>query len=411
VDERTQKPAALRARPEMPAARLLALLMAMTAIGPLSLNILVPALPTLVLVFATDAATAQLAVSLFILGLAVAQLALGPLSDRYGRKPIVLAGLALTVLSSAIGMAATGIGFVIAARVVQALGASTGLVIGRAIVRDLYEREHAAAMIGWVTTAMVVAPMVAPLIGGILDTAIGWEATFAFVALASGSVLAWAWRTLPETKPDHVTSAGFRHLASDARLLGRDATFWGYVLVAGLGTATFFVFLGGAPHAVISIMGRSSAEYGAWFMVNAFGYMMGNVVAARLAPRFGLEPLIHAGIALEVAGAVVAVAATWLASDAGPAILFFPQAMISFGNGVLLPNAMAGAVSVRPQAAGTASGMAGFVQMGLGAISAQAGAWLVGDAESAMPMSLAMLVVAAGTGLSALLVRRGTGRH
>jgi len=183
--------------------RLLPLLMAMTAIGPATLNILVPALPGLVARLASDTGTAQLTLSLYLLSLAAAQLLLGPLSDRFGRRPVVLAGLTLDVVASLGAIAASSIRALIMARVIQAVGASTGIVIGRAIIRDLYERERAAAMIGLVTTAMVISP----LIGGILDTAFGWEAIFLFIAAFSGAVLLWAAAVLPETRPATIANA------------------------------------------------------------------------------------------------------------------------------------------------------------------------------------------------------------
>ncbi len=287
---------------------LLALLMAMTALGPLTLNILVPAVPNLVATMNTDPATVQLTISLYLFGIAVSQLVLGPLSDRFGRRPVVIAGLAVTAAASVLAIAMSSIGGLIAARTLQAFGASSGLVIGRAIVRDLYDRERAASMIGWVTTVMVVAPMVAPLIGGLLDTAFGWEAIFVFVAVSSCAVLAWAVLALPETRPDHITGGGMRFIAGESRELLRDRNFLGYMLAGGIATATFFAFLGGGPHLVIGIMGRSSAEYGAWFALTAFGYMIGNLIAARLSPRFGIENMIRAGIALQILGAVVSIA-------------------------------------------------------------------------------------------------------
>jgi DHA1 family bicyclomycin/chloramphenicol resistance-like MFS transporter len=387
---------------------LLALLMAMTAIGPLSLNILVPATPGLVATLNTDPGTVQLTVSLYLLGLAVSQLALGPLSDRFGRRPVVLCGLLLTVVSSFAALAATSIGSLIVARTFQAFGASTGIVIGRAIVRDLYDRERAASMIGWVATVMVMAPMVAPLIGGLLDTALGWEATFVFVGVFALLVLGWAWLGLPETRPDHVTGGGITYLASEARSLLGSAAFNAYVLAATLGSATFFAFLGGSPHVVIGLMGESSASYGAWFITTAFGYLLGNLAAARLSPRVGIERMIRAGLAFEVAGALFSVLIVWLFPLGGPATIFPPQFFVSFGNGVLMPNAIAGAVSVRPQAAGTASGIMGCAQMAVGALAAQALSWLVAASTTALPMVIAILAiaVAAVTGY-AWLMRRG----
>jgi DHA1 family bicyclomycin/chloramphenicol resistance-like MFS transporter len=386
--------------------RLLALLMAMTAIGPATLNILVPALPGLVSLLASDAETVQLTLSLYLLSLATAQLLLGPLSDRFGRRPVVLGGLTLAVVAALAAIATTSIGALIAMRIAQAVGASTGVVIGRAIIRDLYERDRAAAMIGLVTTAMVIAPMISPLIGGVLDTAFGWEAIFVFIALFSGAVLLWAMFVLPETRLASAAQTPAT-LLRDCGVLLASAKFHGYVLAGALGSAPFFTFLGGGPHVVVSLMGRTSAEYGFWFAVTSFGYMSGNFTASRLSQRFGVDAMIIAGIAFELIGATLTVALVAGLPDSGPAIIFLPQMVISYGNGLLLPNAIAGAVSVRPQAAGTASGMTGFTQMAVGAASTQTVSILLAAATTAMPMAWMMLIATVATGGSFFaLVRR-----
>jgi len=380
--------------------------MAMTAIGPATLNILVPALPGLITRLNTDTGTVQLTLSLYLLSLAAAQLLLGPLSDRFGRRPVVLAGLALSVLASLAAIAANSIGALIGARVVQAIGASTGIVIGRAIIRDLYERDRAAAMIGLVTTAMVIAPMVSPLIGGILDTAFGWEAIFLFIALFSAAVWLWAVAVLPETRPASVAHTPVRLWQEWRALLG-SAKFHGYVLCGALGSAPFFTYLGGGPHVVVTMMGRSSAEYGLWFAATSLGYMAGNFTASRLSQRFGVDAMIMAGIVFELVGAcltTVLVASFW---EAGPAIIFLPQLVIAYGNGLLLPNSIAGAVSVRPQAAGAAAGMTGFAQMATGAASTQVVSILLAGASTAMPMAWMLVVMVVATGVAyAALVRR-----
>jgi DHA1 family bicyclomycin/chloramphenicol resistance-like MFS transporter len=386
--------------------RLLALLMAMTAIGPATLNILVPALPGLVDRLASDAGTVQLTLSLFLLSLATAQLLLGPLSDRFGRRPVVLGGLALAVVASLAAIATASIGTLIAARIVQAVGASTGVVIGRAIIRDLYERDRAAAMIGLVTTAMVIAPMISPLIGGVLDTAFGWEAIFLFIALFSGTVLVWAIIVLPETRPASTAQSPAMLLRDWGALLA-SGKFHGYVLAGALGSAPFFTFLGGGPHVVVTLMGRTSAEYGVWFAITSLGYMSGNFTASRLSQRFGVDVMIMAGIAADLVGATITVALVAGLPGAGPAIIFLPQLVISFGTGLLLPNAIAGAVSVRPQAAGTAAGMTGFTQMAIGAASTQIVSILLAGATTAMPMAWMMLLAVVATGVSFFaLVRR-----
>ena len=386
--------------------RLLALLMAMTAIGPATLNIVVPALPGLVTRLASDTGTVQLILSLYLLSLATAQLLLGPLSDRFGRRPVVLAGLALSVVASLAAIAASSIGTLIGARVVQAIGASTGIVIGRAIIRDLFERDRAAAMIGLVTTAMVIAPMVAPLIGGILDTAFGWEAIFLFLAVFSGVVLLWAVFVLPETRPARVAQTPGM-LIQEWRALISSAKFHGYVLCGALGSASFFTFLGGGPYVVVTLMGRSSAEFGVWFAVTSLGYMSGNFTASRLSQRFGVDAMIVIGIVFQLIGAGLTALLVATMPEAGPAIIFLPQLVISFGNGLLLPNAIAGAISVRPQAAGAAAGMTGFAQMAIGAASTQIVSIALAGSSSAMPMAWMMVIVAVATGVAyGALVRR-----
>jgi DHA1 family bicyclomycin/chloramphenicol resistance-like MFS transporter len=375
-----------------PPPNLLFLLIAMTAIGPLSLNILVPAVPGLVLALSTDTAAVQLTISLYLLGLAAAQLVLGPLSDRFGRRPVVLAGLALTAISSAAAIITSSIAGLIISRVIQSIGASVGIVVGRAIIRDLVDREHTAATIGLVTTAMVVAPMVAPLIGGLLDTAFGWQAIFIFVAVSSALVFVWALLVLPETRKQHI-DAPRRHFWSDLRLLFSSKEFLAYVAASTFASGSFFVFLGGAPHVSVTMMGRTSAEYGAWFMLNSIGYMSGTFLAARLSVRYGLDKMIHWGLMIQLVMAGMAAVLAAFFFSLGPAIIFIPQLLISLGNGMVIPNAVAGAVSVRPEMAGTASGITGFVQMAFGAGMAQLAAWLVAGASSGLPLPLTMVAI------------------
>jgi DHA1 family bicyclomycin/chloramphenicol resistance-like MFS transporter len=360
--------------------------MAMTAIGPATLNMMVPALPGLTRILDTDAGIVQLTLSLFLLSLATAQLLLGPLSDRFGRRPIVLGGIAITVLASLAGIAASSIHALIAVRILQAIGAATGIVMSRAIIRDLFDRNRAAAMIGLVTTAMVIAPMVSPMIGGILDTTFGWEAIFIFITCFSAIVWVWAAATLPETRP-----AGIEHtpgaIARDTRALLGNAKFLGYVLAAALGSAPFFTFLGGGPYIVVTMMGRTSVEFGFWFALTSLGYMAGNFSVSRMSQRFGVDTMIMAGIGVEFAGAILTVILIAIAPDAGPVIVFVPQAIISFGNGLMLPNAIAAAISIRPQAAGTASGITGFTQMSLGAASTQMASVVMSHVATPMPMA------------------------
>ena len=375
--------------------RLLLLLVAMHAIGPTSLTIIVPSVPAMAVQLASDPGLIQLTISLYLVCLAVAQLFLGSLSDRFGRRPVVLAGIALTALTSFAAMVAPSAIALIVARSAQAFGASAGMVIGRAMIRDLYDRDRAAAMIGWVTMTTVVVPMLAPLLGGILDTAFGWRAIFAFLGAMSLAVLIWAFFALPETRPVHRPDAQPARLAREAGMLLTNRSFIGYSLSGALGCGAFFAVLGGGSHLVVNIMGRSSVEFGIWFGVTSFGYMIGNFFAGRYSQRYGVDWMVRWGLIIEVIGTAMTVAVAVLIPDVGPAPIFALQVVIQIGNGMLLPNAIAGAVSVRPQVAGTAAGIVGFTQMAIGAVAAQGMTAIHIGATSAIPLSVAMLVWAA----------------
>jgi DHA1 family bicyclomycin/chloramphenicol resistance-like MFS transporter len=331
----------------------------------------------------------------------------GPLSDRFGRRPVVLAGLALASLASTAAIFAANIASLVVARVAQSLGASTGQTIGRAIIRDLYDREQAASMIGLVTSVVVLMPMVAPLIGGVLDTLFGWEAIFVFAAAVSFTICAWAALALPETRKVSPTPSWEHHFRADLAALAVSPRFFGYALCAGFGSAPFFSFLGGAPHVVVTLLGRTSAEYGLWFFIPSLGFMAGNFAVSRLTARFGIDALIWWGIALTIIGCLLNVLVYVALPGWEMATIFLPQIVIGVGNGLLLPTSVAGAVSIRPQVAGTASGATGFIQMAIGAAAAQLGGHVIAHASGAMPMLLLMLMFGVATAVAVwTLVRR-----
>jgi DHA1 family bicyclomycin/chloramphenicol resistance-like MFS transporter len=333
---------------------------------------------------------------------------MGPLSDRFGRRPVILAGLALTAAASVLAISVGTVGSLIVARVLQAFGASAGIVVSRAIIRDLFARNRAASMMGLVATVMVVVPTLGPLIGGLLDTGFGWPSIFLFTAITSAMVAAWAAIALPETRglnaPPGARAGFFRDLA----WLARSAKFAGYVCAGTLGSATFFAFLGGGPHVIITLMERSSAEYGIWFAISSIGYMAGNFAASRLSAGYGIDRMIWWGIAVEGVGVAMAALMAAFAMHWGPVIVFAPQLVISFGNGLLLPGAIAGAVSVRTQAAGTAAGIIGFSQMATGAAVTQYAGTLLAESPTAVPLAMLMVGLVAALAVSfGLLVRRG----
>jgi len=386
---------------------LLLLLMAMTSIGPTTLNIVVPALPQMANRLASDVATIQLTVTVYLLALAAGQLVMGPLSDRFGRRPVILAGLTLTAAASVLAITVGTVTSLIVARVLQALGASAGLVASRAIIRDLFDRNRAASMIGLVATVMVVVPTLGPLLGGLLETGFGWQAIFLFTAITSGAVVIWAAIALPETRKLNAAPGARQSFLAGLSDLARNAKFWGYVCAGAFGSATFFAFLGGGPHVIITLMERSPAEYGVWFAVCSIGYMAGNFGASRLSTRYGIDRMIWSGIGFEALGVMLSAVLAVFAMHWGPVIVFGPQLIVNFGNGLLLPGAISGAVSVRAQAAGTAAGIIGFTQMALGAAIAQYSGTLLAESPTAAPMATLMVALVAALAIGfALLVRR-----
>jgi DHA1 family bicyclomycin/chloramphenicol resistance-like MFS transporter len=391
--------------PRLAPRALVPLLVVLAAIGPMALNLPLPAVPGLARYFDTDPGTIQLTITLYLGGMAVAQLVLGPLSDRFGRRPVILGALAVTALMSLFAALAASAAMLILARVLQSFGASAGQVIGRAIIRDVFDKDRAASMIGWVTMAMVVAPMISPSIGGLMTETIGWRWVFAATALIAMVTLVLAFIRLPETRAV-VSSPTVGQLLRDAGDLVRNRVFLGYLLIGALSSVTFFSFVGGAPHATVTLMGQSSTAYGLWFMVNACGYMLGNAVCGRYAARFGSDRLIRWGSVMMLVMAMIQFAIAIGGWMVHPAWLFLPQAAIAFANGLQLPGAIAGAVSVRPEAAGSASGFVGFSQMGLGALAAQASGTLVGSLMSTVPMVAISLAGAIGALLSLALIRR-----
>jgi DHA1 family bicyclomycin/chloramphenicol resistance-like MFS transporter len=366
---------------------LMALLAAITALAPFSLQIFLPALPAIQSSFAVAPGVVQLALSLSILANAVANLAYGPLSDRVGRRPVLLVGLAAFIAGSLGCALAPSIELLIGARIVQSIGGAAGMVLARAIVRDLYDRERSASIIAYLTMAMVVAPMLAPTIGAVLLDVASWRAIF-YLVTGVGVALAWPIvGTLAETRPPEARRHGGPFAGASALL--RSGPFWSYTLQSTFGISVFFAFIAGAPYFMISVLGRSATEYGLWFILVSAAFMAGNLAAGRFSARVGLDRMVLAGALLGVAGA--GLAGTLVLGGAwAPLALFGPMMAVGLGNGFAVPNAQAGALSVYPLLAGTASGIAGFAQMFVAALVSQA----VGMVQNGTPYPMAGFMAA-----------------
>jgi len=385
------RPPGAATRNEIPTSRImLLLLVAMTGVAPISLYMLVPALPVLATTFGRDIGVAQMTVSLYMVGIACSQIIMGPLSDRFGRRPVLLAGLGLMVLASAACIFAETLPQLIAARFLQALGGATGMVVSRAIIRDLYSRERISSMISLVVAVMMIAQMLSPLTGGLLETAFGWRSIFYVVTAASLVIAVAIAVTLPETRRGRREAGSFR---GDVGNLLKSRAFIGYVLCQVLASQIIFTFAGGGPYIVVTQMGRSSAEYGAWFATTGFAYLIGNLFCVRFAPRHSLERLIWFGLALQLVGSLMNLVWGLTGLNQAPSWLFGTQMLVMFANAFVMSNSVAGAISVRPEAAGTASGAMGFLQMGLGSLLSQFGAYLGGHFSTPVPLNAAVVVL------------------
>lgn len=369
----------------------LLLLVVMTGIAPISLYILVPALPVLATTFGRDISIAQMTVSLYMVGIALSQLTMGPLSDKFGRRPVLLGGLALMVAASVACIFAETLPQLIAARFFQALGGASGMVVSRAIIRDIYERDRVASMISLVIAALMIGQMVSPLTGGLIETAFGWRAIFYAITIGALAVAVGIAIALPETRRNRaVGSGGFR---SDVRSLIKSRAFIGYVMCQVLASQIIFTFAGGGPYIVVTQMGRTSAEYGAWFATTGFAYLVGNLLCVRFAPRHSLEKLIWFGLALQLCGSLLNLLWSFTGWNEAPAWLFGTQMIVMVGNAFVMANSAAGAISIRPEAAGTASGAMGFLQQGIGALMSQFGAYLGGHSATTLPLTSAVLAI------------------
>ncbi len=384
---------------------MLLLLVAMTGVAPISLYMLVPALPLLATSFASDISIAQMTVSLYMVGIACSQILMGPLSDRYGRRPVLLAGLSLMVVASAACTFAQSLPALIVARFFQALGGATGMVVSRAIIRDLYNRERISSMISLVIAVMMIAQMLSPLSGGLIEAAFGWRAIFYVITAASILVAVAIALALPETRRVRLVTSSFR---GDVGSLVTSRAFIGYVLCQVLASQIIFAFAGGGPYIVVTHMGRTGAEYGAWFATTGFAYLIGNLFCVRFSPRYQLEKLIWFGLALQLAGSLLNLIWGLTGINQVPSWLFGTQMIVMFANAFVMSNSAAGAISVRPEAAGTASGAMGFLQMGLGSFLSQFGAWLGDHFATPAPLNAAVfaLSVACASTMVFIIPRR-----
>ncbi len=351
--------------------RMIILLAAVSALGPVGMQILLPALPVIKQKFYVTNDIAQLTLSLSMLAIAIGTLVYGPLSDKFGRKRVMLVGIVITIFGSIVCFVADSIMLLISGRFIQAFGGAVGLVLARAIVRDVYGPEEAARVIATLVMVMVVLPMMSPALGGELMQRFGFESVFIVIAFASAIAFVFLFLWLPETLAKPVPFEGVKSMLMTFSKLFASRVFCGYAFCVTFVSVVFFSFISAAPEIMVSVLKRPPTEYGYYFIMIPAGFMTGNYVARHYGRTISIDNMIAIGASIGVIGIVLAFLLQTLGMSS-PIALFLPIALAVFGNGITLPNAQAAAINEFPEYAGTASGLTGFLQMAVSSVAAQA---------------------------------------
>jgi Bcr/CflA subfamily drug resistance transporter len=357
----------------------------LSALSALTLNAIIPSLPAMSRDLAARESVVALAISGYMLVSALFQVALGPVSDRIGRRPVVLSAMAVYVVASAGCMLAQDVTVLLAFRALQGVVVA-GTVMSTAAIRDRYSMRDSAGKLGAISSAMAVAPMLGPLLGGLLDTALGWRAVFALYTLFGAAVLALAWVDMGETRRPGLPPPRL----SDWAALLASPPYWAYVLCVSFSVGAFFVFVTGVPYVATATWGLTPALVGLGVGSITGGFVLGAAITARLAPRSRPARLILAGRLVSAAALLVALG-LFASGVSHPAAIFGPTMFVGFGNGLTVGCANAGAISVRPDLAGTSAGLSGALVVAIGALLSWLTAYVV--ERDAAPATLVLLML------------------
>lgn len=375
-------------------------LILLAGLSALTMNVFLPSLPNMATYFRTEYWVLQMSVAVYLGVSAILQILVGPISDNLGRRPVILWGLALFVLATLGCIYAANATLFLVFRMCQAV-IVTAMVLSRAIIRDVVPADQAASMIGYVTMGMAIVPMIGPMLGGMLDETFGWQSSFWLMAISGIVLFVICYFDQGETKQatGETLSAQFGHYPD----LFASPRFWGYSIASGLSSGAFFAYLGGAPYVGTEIFHLSPSVLGFYFGAPALGYFVGNFLSGRYSVHVGINRMVLLGAITSTSATVLSLLVFGFGMGS-PASFFGFMTFVGLGNGMTIPNATSGMLSVRPHLAGTASGLGGAIMIGVGAIlSALAGVILTGS-DSAMPVLWLMVASTVGGLMAALFV-------
>ena len=383
---------------------LTALLALITAIGPLATDMYLPVLPTIRQALGATTAQTQATLSAFLIGFAAAQLFYGPISDRKGRRPAMLFGLALFSLGSLACALAPSIELLIGARVVQALGGAGSVVLARAMVRDAYEGARAGRELSRMGSIMAVVPALAPVLGAGVAAVFGWRSVFVFMTLAGPALAALVYAKLPETlKQPLATRFSLLTMLRDFRKVGASRAFRFYALIGSLSFAGFFCFLSGASFVLQGVYKVTEAGFSGAFALTVLGYIAGAMLAQRLVMRIGIDATVRAGVLIIVPAALTMLALVWLGFG-GPWAVILAMPLYQMGFGLILSQCNAGAMMPFGAMAGSASSLFSVTQMSLSALLGGLVGLSLDKTPLALPLGISFCALAAG---AVLLVGKG----
>ncbi|MEM7521764.1 MAG: multidrug effflux MFS transporter [Pseudomonadota bacterium] len=378
-------------------------LILLAGMSAMAMNVFLPSLPQMAEHFGTSYAVMQLSVPVYLACSALLQLFIGPLSDNIGRRPVMIGGLVLFMLATLGCILAPNAAIFLVFRAAQAVIA-TAMVLSRAVLRDLYTQDQAASKIGYVTMGMALVPMLAPAFGGAIEQIASWQMTFWVVMAIAAGLLMLVVRDMGETARESQTTllGQFREYPE----LLSSPRFWGYALASAFCSGAFFAYLGGAPFVGATVFGLDPFWLGLYFGAPAIGYFCGNWLTGMYAQRFGVNRMVLWGCLANAAGGTISLLIFF--SGLGSAESFFGMmTLVGLGNGLTIPNATAGMLSVRPHLAGTASGLGGSIMIGGGAGLAALVGVLLSEETGAYPLLWLMLITAiAGVASIYMVVRR-----